>query len=371
MIDTNLFVCSSAYQLLNAICIACTSEMDSDLIIIRESLVASCNMDELKNSGIFSNIYIWSELQEYMTNEKVQDFRDAIFYNLRRLKCMISVQKIWKYIPNRLKKYNYIFLGYSDFISQCIYFWFKKAGSKLALFDEGTFTYGCLLAKEPILKKIGNKLLYRSNLFENLEIVYVRQPAKMQLGKYSNIEIKKIDSNLDNELNSKILKIYCANEKMTKLLNKPIIVFDQNMETKEARQMQKNIVDACCENINCEDVVIKIHPASRNNNYSEKYGQYTDKVPFEVLMNTYSMERKILISVFSSACFSPKLLMDQEPYVILTYKIMRPYFKFDESFLNIIDKVKSDYREKNKIFIPESMDELKMLVRDLYNDATA
>lgn len=363
--ENNLFVCSSAYQLLNAICITHNYKMQSDLIITRQSLVDCLDIDAIKDSGIFKNVYGWTKLHEYITDEKVSDWRDTILYNFRRLKCMINFSKIQKELPNIEEKYNYVFLGYSDFVSQCIYFGLKKGGSRLALFDEGTFTYGCLVAKEPFLKKMGNRLLYGADLFDDLEAVYVRQPDKMQMGSYSHVNIRTIESCLDEKLKNEILKIYCADEKMTALLDEKVIIFDQNMESDAARQMQKKIVDICCEIISSENVVIKMHPASRTDNYSVTYKKYKDRVPFEVIMETYPMESRMLISVFSTACFAPKLLMNQEPYIVLTYKIMEPYFKFDEHFLHIIDQVKSDYKNEERIFIPSTLEELKKVIYKL------
>ena len=120
-----------------------------------------------------------------------------------------------------------------------------------------------------------------------------------------------------------------------------------------------------------DELVVKMHPASKNINYPDNVLKFFDRIPFELIMDSYSMDNKILISIFSTACFSPKSLMDEEPYIILTYRIMKNWFSINSQYLELIEQVKDSYKKPEKIMIPDSIEELTkdiLRIRSLERD---
>ena len=87
--QVELFVCSSNYQLLNAIIIVKENKIDADLIIMRESIWNDCNLDILISEGIFKEIYKWTDLLENLSDEKIKK-------NIHRI--CVQIKKIFTYI---------------------------------------------------------------------------------------------------------------------------------------------------------------------------------------------------------------------------------------------------------------------------------
>ena len=82
------------------------------------------------------------------------------------------------------------------------------------------------------------------------------------------------------------------------------------------------------------------------------------------LLNINDIDNKCFLSIYSTAIFSAKLLYDQEPYMILTIKMLKnednEHFKTME---NIIELFKKTYRNPEKIMIPKSKEELQECIK--------
>ena len=361
----NLFICGTSYQLLNAISIIISTKEKADLVIIRKSIVESCNINYLQSLVYFPNIYVWTELFEKVSFEHVRNKKDIVVWIMRIAQSMVNKKKIWKSLPNRDKNYRFVFMGYVDYPSRSIYAYFKKKGSRLGLYDEGTYTYGCLDIELPFYKKLVDKLLFGSILIDATEVVYLRLPEKIRLGKHSNIKLIKINSICADKDRKDILKIFNVKNENVLLFSRSLILFDQNLENNEIREAQFKVAEICCAIVGKDNVLIKLHPASRKILYPKDCQIYKDKVPFEIIMNSFAMSNKILLSIFSTACFSPKQIMNQEPYVIFIYKILKKYFQIDEKYLQTIDDLREEYSDKNRIFVPNSIDELKEILHKI------
>ena len=113
--------CSTAYQLLNILCIAEVEKTKPDLIIVRRQLLESCDVEYLKNTGLFSNIYEWPDIHELLTSEAVRNKWDLLTYNIRRASCCLYVRNIWKKLPNRQMVYEKVYVGYDGLCSKIIF----------------------------------------------------------------------------------------------------------------------------------------------------------------------------------------------------------------------------------------------------------
>ena len=61
-------------------------------------------------------------------------------------------------------------------------------------------------------------------------------------------------------------------------------------------------------------------------------------------------------------------MFDEEPYVILLYKIVDLSSEISDTAYYLVDKVKGDYRDKNKIFVPDSLEELNDILEFLMQE---
>ncbi|MCR4861349.1 MAG: alpha-2,8-polysialyltransferase family protein [Ruminococcus sp.] len=354
-----LFVCSSAYQLLNAINIVNTYRIEADLILIRKEMETICDVDVLLKSNFFRKIYKWYDLAEKLsdqTNSSVEYFLDK----LKKAHIYVNKKNIYKSLPNGKAKYDVINIAYADYPSQCIYYYFKLKGAKLAFFEDGTYTYNCLAVRISITRRVISKLLFGSFINDDVKKVYVRIPSKLNQGKRNKISVEPINScKCDNK--EILFSIFKGKKKDIDILNKRIVFFDQNIEYAEVKEKMIRLANDINIKYGKNNIVVKLHPASRNiNDYSEQVNMVSSRLPFELIMEELPMNNKVLVSIFSTACFSPKFIMDEEPYIIFTYKALG-FDKvgwFNDEYTRLIRELKDTYSDPKRVLVPKTYDDV-------------
>ena len=78
-------------------------------------------------------------------------------------------------------------------------------------------------------------------------------------------------------------------------------------------------------------------------------------------------DNSILLSLCSSAQIMPKILYNNEPWIIFTYKLygLEESDVYKNRFKPIVDMIKHKYRSKKKIIEPESVEELTRVINDI------
>ena len=120
-------------------------------------------------------------------------------------------------------------------------------------------------------------------------------------------------------------------------------------------------------------IVVRHHPRDI---YTEKSKEIYTKIngaslddtgsSWEALCAKKITENHVLISVYSTAQFIPKMIYDKEPYIVFTFRL----------YEDLVDEVRDQgeltaqwiiesYRDKSKIFIPDTIDELDAIIADL------
>lgn len=133
-------------------------------------------------------------------------------------------------------------------------------------------------------------------------------------------------------------------------------------------RFQRELLQIIMEAIDPKDVGIKRHP---NNIHNEQL-YYKNNIiegisSFELNNIYYSLNDKILISIISTASLTPKIIYDEEPYVIFLFKIFwsRYYYPEWRDTEKVIHKIKRSYDDPSKIMIPETISELKVYLKKM------
>ena len=363
-----LFVCSSNYQLLNAIMIVQRNNIVAEILITRESLWYGCDLSVLTQKGIFKETYKWTVLLERLADEKIKKPSDKIKILTKKLITYLNKHAIWESLPNKDKRYEVVHVAYVDSLTLWIYTYFKSSGSKLSLFEDGTYSYGCLDVKKSHLRKFAELLLYRGSGIDECVQMYIKHPERVKLGSHSKVRLIKIDEHFDNRtITDIILPLYRTNPISISKFKRPVIIFDQNLELSEVKELQRGLVKKVVNIFGNEEVLLKLHPSSREINYGADITIFDEKLPFEVVMAYESMDKKLLVSIFSTACMSPKLDYNHEPFIIFTYRLYGDLFLIEDSYLEQIDQLRDTYVHKNRIAVPKNMTEFIQMV-NLFRD---
>ncbi len=212
---------------------------------------------------------------------------------------------------------------------------------------------------------------FKKRLFETLKIgsygysvgkLYLNNKEIAVIDEFDVIELPLLDGN--NEATTLIQKIFEYDDSLSEIKNHRFcaLVDGQMLEgvsgfkgiDYEALIMSLGILES--------DVVIRKHPRDKR--------EYTRLVVDEG-HNMWEVEcikslknEHVLLSCFSTAMLTPKLIAGKEPYLIFLYKILLEkkciLYTDNEKMIN---KVRELYIDKTKIFVPENMKELQNIIK--------
>lgn len=127
--------------------------------------------------------------------------------------------------------------------------------------------------------------------------------------------------------------------------------------------MERTIFDVVTSFWN-DDCLVKLHPRSTTTAYNEYKIYENHGMPWEVICLHEDIEQKVLISYYSTALFSSKLLYDKEPIIILLFEIdkIRELYTMPEKYMGFVNKFRATYRHPERVFVPRNIAELNEFV---------
>ncbi len=128
--------------------------------------------------------------------------------------------------------------------------------------------------------------------------------------------------------------------------------------------MENRIMDTVANTVGLSDMIIKVHPIDPNFK-KEGIETFYSQLPMETLLFTMRCDNKVFVAPTSTAMLTPKLLYDEEPYLVFTYQILDPLLSrflpdaaLRRRYYDFIDGVIGMYREKDRCAIPQTIEEL-------------
>ena len=236
--------------------------------------------------------------------------------------------------------------------------WKTNPNIRLHFYEEGTGVYTTPLYQDYGGIKYMYKLLgYRSET-DHVEDVYVYCPS-LYHGELPTVEIGTVTEND---------KVKLGTDQQFRLSNydKEILFFDNPMNKPEYKGIEQFPILADMEKVVGRDnIMVRVHPRDRSGVYEEK-GYSEDAnigIPWEEVLIYRDFSDKILITTFSTAVFTPKIICDQEPRVIfLKRELLSRRSIGDEGEMDAFDRfaegVKEMYSDPSRICIPRTRDEM-------------
>jgi len=116
-------------------------------------------------------------------------------------------------------------------------------------------------------------------------------------------------------------------------------------------------------------VIVRPHPREIVREYMGLNVE-TDSYSWELFCSLGLDESNVLIGVYSTGMFMPKLMFDKEPTLIFTYKLYK--YSFTEERFNemesLIRNLKDSYSDKNRVYNVESFEEYQMVLKTVARD---
>ena len=151
-------------------------------------------------------------------------------------------------------------------------------------------------------------------------------------------------------------------------IREKFIIFDTKRWDKErCNSDQLQLLDQCYQIVldtaGRDNVILKPHPRSTKELQSGIRVYPNKGVPMEAIYAVMpDMRDRILISFVSSAVFTPKILLDEEPVVICLHRIVTDN-RNSRVFDGIFEKFRNTYRQPERVLAPASIEELRQRLR--------
>ena len=349
-----LYYCNSAYQLVNILNLNWHRKYDnfesinnyeSDLIIIDAFNGASEIVNILRNSNDFNNVFLTKRFKNEGLLHSISSFLDIIIP--RRF---IKKSGIKNDLKNR---YDYLDVPKVSKITLSI--WLLNKNAKIQLFEEGMGSYYG-----------GKHMCYEYGTHQD---IYQKLNNNKQFSDYEAIYLNDSRLYQDNDVD-KVIEIPKFNkdhlEKLKKMFrdvtfkdtNKNIYWIGQYLIGINANDDINETISKSLDEYK-DDVIFCPHPRIKIDVDGSIKRLESNKIWELSLLNINNIENKCFLSIYSTAIFSAKLLYDQEPYMILTIKLLK---NEDDEHLKTMEKIiemfKKTYRNPSKIFLPKTKKEL-------------
>lgn len=363
------FFAATPYQVFNCVNILKNyyKNESADIYILTFACDISDLYCSLKKSSIFKNVYLFENIMK--PKNKLGVIKDFIFTDSYILKTLKN------------KKYDKLFLTCIGDRNDLFYNKLLKNNKNLELYfyDEGIGIYinGFYQSSSNML--LFYKILNYKYSVENFKKVFVYNPELVMSDINCKLEkIPKVDkkSNFDlfnRVFNHKIQDNYdlygyiYLDQYFSKYM-------DENEYKKTYKFDHNRILKIISNKIGAKNLIIKKHPVTPDDQYSFSFYNVSKdyKVPWEIIQLNFDMSNKVLITVNSTSVLTPKMIFNEEPYVILIGKALKnenPNLKFWNNNLDrMIFKFRCAYKKPEKIIVPESLKEFENKLEGINNN---
>lgn len=337
------FICNTSFQIMSALSIQLENNYDATICIDPLFELGKYYKERLETTGIFEAIVLVDK------NDKIYS---KVRENKNKISRIINIIKIYisdygkKFLPS--SDYDYIFTTTNAFLYKICIWHLRKKKCRTIFYDDGEGSYDDFLKIEKAHRREQLiNFLYAPELFR---LCYPN----------SNTVTKRIRHwNEDQGIKDLLEKVFGQCEK-AQIKEKVIIIDTIKSEAIHENEFSKldDIYKRIVQLFGYENVIIKKHP--RDTRESMGIKEYAEtSIPFEYIALESDISEKIIVSLSSSATIMPKIILDQEPVVVLLYKMFNMKIGEDATRALMYDNCMQMYRNRNKFIVPNSLEELE------------
>lgn len=340
-------ICCTPYQILNLINLSINQfhNYEIDLVLVDHFEGYDKLYNKFIDKKIFNKVYLCKH--KYIKENGLKEHKN-LYFNI-----------IENYIENfKMDKYDKFILGNNLIISNILFAKLKKLNKNLdvVLIEDGLLTYTSEFEElktyvkfirrmmgQPIIEKKYIKSIY----VYDRDLICYKINSNTQL-----INLEKINNRVAN-----VIKDIFMDDITDSNIYKNIIYLDQPFTSENLNISEKEVLKNIKKYLGNE-ITVKLHPRQNKEIYNcfdlnilEK-----SKCIWEIeLLSINNLEEKTIVTVNSSAAFTPILLYGVETNIILLNNIFN---KYNQN--NLVYKFINKFIEKYKtnIFLPDSYEEL-------------
>ncbi len=354
------FVIGRPYHLFNAINFVITNGNKGDAFILNEYSNARKDYIAVKEAGIFQTVYFVEESSLRPRNR----FFEIIYAFERGIQPTKIIKKSVqepKITIDAIKKYSEV---YSATPGSFVLSLLKVSKAKYYVIEDGAGTYAGkhFLANQSIKHRLYCAVFKSGALNLRVEGVYVYRP-----------EICR------TEISDNILKLPTISPDRSDLMQAYQQVFNLQNDNYKAnfiflsqRLLGLNIkmdlagfVETIFEESGIDDYCYRLHPAEVDSSLECRDRYSLPSEMWELLCLNYINDNKVLLTINSSAAFSPFKLYNIEPHVVFLYKVVGLQGEGLAVSEDIVASLKRAYSDQTKVHVPNNKKELISILIDL------
>ena len=251
--------------------------------------------------------------------------------------------------------YDFLFVPSDDINCRIVFYYLKKKNSNiyLNLLDDGVGTYThAIFEKKSIVNTVVSKMLFCEGIYDKIHSIYCYRPEDICLPLGSKIKCKRIKQ----QLNRFDLEPFIG-DRLEPYKDKKVIFFDQGIMNEEINACLKKLLSVFGRN----KILVKLHPRIKNNiNYND-FTTVNDGLPSEFIFICQDVLDVLLVSYSSTSLIYPKLILQENPYIILLNLLMerRNSNSTNKYFFDLNKQLGNDY-----IKMPTTVDEFSYYIED-------
>ena len=350
------FICSSPYQIINAISIITNKEMDADLYIFGAFPGYEIIAEKLGAYSLFTSIHA-IDLIKIGAKGKSRALKELFF----------AERTVGRFLDKNIAYHSCYYTSRSSLKSAMLKVLLKRnPGMKRIVFEEGMGTYsdrGNLLSVSKTRCFLEKMLKWNIDNPETTVILAYIPELVHYKAPFDQCVVSPLPRLNLTETNRKMLcDVFSVPDDGS--ITERCVIFDSKRSGPSLLETdQMLLMDQCYEIIaqylGKEHVILKPHPRSVEKSSCDLKTYLYQGIPMEILYAEMpDLEHRILVSFVSSAVFTPKILFDAEPTVICLHNIIRDN-RISKNFGGIFEKFKDTYRHRERVFSPDSTEELK------------
>lgn len=362
IIRNTCYFCTSTYQLFSILSLALSKNEKADLFIDPQFKNANEFAQKIEAEHIFEHVYIIDSdriYREHISHDS------GILNKLQIALTYFHVDEIAKIITEGDVMYQNIYVSSRAFIPRlyilsCIH---RKLDTKVFYFDDGVGSYyGNSAIKPSRFDGWIRRILFGKEALNFNQDRYLMSPNMyLKINGDVPYQVLNIDRFWNHDEYRGILDRVFSLSDDIKLNEAAIILEELSDEYFDEKNLDylNSVYNYSLERFGEHDLLLKSHPRSQKAKrtgfrYFEKF-----ELPFEILCMKNAMNKKVLISVGSTGVATPKLITDQEPYVILLYRFINHEGMTQEPLEHFFVALKNAYDDPSRVMIPSSLEEFK------------
>lgn len=359
---------------------------EADLLIRCSPTMSQELINEIVNKKIFLNVY-------YIDIPKI-DHRKGIIGKIPKVRLLSTKGDIRNYYARfvkytlREKKYDKLISGglWNDTIYLLNFLCKINESIEVEYVEEGERSYEGIGAlnqvvvvgkwKEKIVQKYNVGMLWKKHRKNITNTIYLYRPERY----------------VNNKIIVKKIPVLSQDNPCYQILNKTIMHLDESHfiwyekrsvcyfanylvpNYEDSYDFAYQIIDSIIKIVGEKQVILKPHTSSTAHRL-EFADQYSDEIfvdrsvfLFEGMYTKADFTKKILIARTSSALLYPKVMFNQEPFIIFTYRLFNYYHQFGDDLTdNYVKEMKKMYIDKSKVLVPNTLLEFEKMLFTAYN----